>query len=91
MSHRTERQLATDVLLQGFLVQLIAKAEAELDNDSDSELDMNGLGGDDLFNDDPPLSHVLLEALAGIHAKWYNEERREIMKSGEQLFLVLHE
>lgn len=98
MPCRTERQLVTDVLLQNFLVQLIAEAEADLDNNSDSELDMNGLDGndgngndDDLFDDGQSLSHVILEALAGIHVKYYSEERREIKKSGEQLFLVLHE
>ena len=66
--------------------------EADLGNNSDSELDMNGGEGDDdnndLFDDDLPLSHGILEALAGIHAKWYN---KEIKKSGEQLYLVLHE
>ena len=80
------------MLLQGFLVQLITEVEADLGNNSDSELDMNGGEGDDdnndLFDDDLPLSHGILEALAGIHAKWYN---KEIKKSGEQLYLVLHE
>ena len=42
MTRKTERQLATDVLLQGFLVQLITEVEADLGNNSDSELDMNG-------------------------------------------------
>ncbi|KAF8232810.1 hypothetical protein L208DRAFT_1270210 [Tricholoma matsutake] len=95
MPHRTERQLATDTLLRGFLVQLITEVEADLGNNSDSELDMNGGEGDDdsddLFDNDLPLSHAVLKALAGIHVKQYNEERREIKKSGEQLYLVLHE
>ena len=56
---------------------------------------MNGGEGDDdnddLFDNDLPLSHGILEALAGIHAKQYNKERREIKKSEEQLYLVLHE
>ena len=90
MPRKTDRQQATDTLYQSFLTQLVVEAEADLDNASDSDLDM--MDEDDMLSsdDDTPLSHMLLETLAQLHSSCYINERREIEKSGHQLYLLLN-
>ena len=93
MPRKTDRQQATDALSHAFLTQLLIEAEANLDDNSDSDLDIDegdsSLGSDS--DDNTLLSHTLLEALAQIHAHRFINERREIKKSGIQLYLLLHE
>jgi hypothetical protein len=92
MPRQTDRQLAADALHRAFLIQLVAEAEATLHSDhSDTE---DGDSGSDLLDsddNDQPLSHTLLESLASLYTNHYNEERRSIKKSGEQLHLLLTE
>ena len=96
MPRKTNRQQATDALHQAFLAQLLLEtAEANIDDTSDdSDLDMDEDDDFDLLNSDDdipaPLSHTILKVLAQVHAIFYVNERGEIKKSGEQLYLLLH-
>ncbi|THV01308.1 hypothetical protein K435DRAFT_655724 [Dendrothele bispora CBS 962.96] len=89
MTRRTERQILSDELFKAIFIQLLVETDEELlqledllEDEEDGEEEEEEL--------DDPLSHVLLEALAELYSNRYTIERRSILKTSDNLDLLLH-
>jgi hypothetical protein len=94
---KTDRQIATETLIEAFLACRIAEGQAEIDGytaddsdesseDSDSDIELREW--DEWL---PPLSEVLINAAIQLHSTRYLNGWVRIPKSGVQLYLMLHE
>jgi hypothetical protein len=98
MPYQTDRQVAFDALHQAFLVNLMAEAEAEVNQpgeesdypSSSSESNSSDTDTSSSDNEEPPIaSDVFLDIMAQLYSTHYYNTREPIPKDSNQLHLLL--
>src|SRR5882672_7985806 len=89
MPHPTERQLATDILLDAFITQLITEnndcLDAQMASLIESKCEM-----DEWDESLPPLSNIFLQAVLALYSSCYLNECITIPKTGQILWILLN-
>ncbi|KAL4068933.1 hypothetical protein V8B97DRAFT_2008529 [Scleroderma yunnanense] len=90
MPRQTDRQQATQGLLQVYLTLLATESQALMDPGSDSDSDLDSQSSDDEI-EQISTSSVILNSILSLHAYHYTSDWSPIPKSNANLQLLLND
>jgi len=87
----TDRQSTLEALEAAYLVSIAAESDAML-IDSETESSSSGSSSStssDSIDMQPPTSQIFIDAMAELYSRWYMNERRPIVKTHDNIHILL--